>query len=249
MDLSHGGDMKLSIILLLVSTHLYAKTYFPDCKNGELIKHRYYSLCYSEDHEQASWTAHRLTIKSITGPQKRTNNFRIDRDVVTGSATKEDYKHSGFDRGHLVPAGDMKLNRTSMSETFYMSNMSPQVAGFNRGVWNRIENIVRKWTKTYDELFVVTGPVLEKGLPVIGYGVSIPKYFYKIVFDNTSKTPKMLAFLIENKSDKKHISEFVTTVDEVERVTGLNFFASLPTKLQAKLESSSNFKDWKTSKR
>lgn len=240
--------MKLSIFLLLVSSHLYASTYLPDCKNGQLVNHRYFSLCYNEDHEVANWTAHRLTIKSITGPQKRTNNFRIDRKVVTGSATKEDYKHSGYDRGHMVPAGDMKLNRTSMSETFYMSNMSPQVAGFNRGVWNRIENMVRRWTKTYDELFVITGSVLEPGLPVIGYGVSVPRFFYKILFDNTSKKQKMIAFLIENKPDQRHISEFVTTVDEVERVTGTDFFYKLPISVQRKLESKANYSDWKVKK-
>lgn len=241
--------MKLAIIVALFTTSAFAKSYLPNCDDGQLVRHKYYSLCYSEDHEQSFWVAHRLTIKSITGPQKRTNNFRQDSKVVTGSATKADYKNSGYDRGHLVPAGDMKLNYTSMSETFFMSNMSPQIAGFNRGVWNRIENETRRWVKTYSELQVVTGPVLEKGLPVIGYGVSIPRYYYKIIFDNTSKVPKMIAFLLENKSDKRHISEFVTTVDEVERVTGIDFFTYLPRKLQAKLESKSNYKDWKATRK
>jgi len=241
--------MKLAILIALFSINSFATSYLPNCDNGYLVKHTYYSLCYSEDHEQSSWVAHRLSLKSITGPQKRTNNFREDASVVTGSATKADYKNSGFDRGHLVPAGDMKLNYTSMSETFFMSNMSPQISGFNRGVWNRIENEIRRWAQNYRELLVVTGPVLEKGLPVIGYGVSIPRYYYKIIFDNSSKVPKMIAFLLENKTDKRHISEFVTTVDEVEKITGIDFFETLSQNEQMKLESKSNYKDWITSKK
>lgn len=244
MELSHGGDMKIAIVLLLVSSNLFAKTYLPDCKNGEEVHHSFYSFCYEEDHEVASWTAHDLTVKSISGPQKRTDNFRVDKKVPTGSATLEDYKYSGYDRGHLVPAGDMKLNRKSMSETFFLSNMAPQVAGFNRGVWNRIEKLTRKWAKAYNGVFVITGAVLEKGLPVIGRGVSIPRYFYKIVFDNHTKSPRMIAFLIENKSSRSHLKEFVVNVDEVERITGIDFFHEMSQTIQNKLESTVNTNSW-----
>lgn len=236
--------MKIAIIILLISSNLFAKTYLPDCKDGYQVHHKYYSLCYSENHELSAWTAHHLSVKSISGLQKRTDNFRIDEKVPTGSATLEDYKYSGFDRGHLVPAGDMKLNKTAMSETFLLSNMAPQVAGFNRGVWNRIENITRKWAKKYNGVFVVTGSVLEEGLPVIGRGVSIPRYFYKIIFDNSSKKPKMIAFLIENKSSKQKLRDFVVTVDEVERMTGIDFFQKMSKKTQEQLESIIDIKAW-----
>lgn len=236
--------MRLAIFIALFYSKAFALSYLPTCDDGQKVAHQYYTLCYSENHEQSFWVAYRSTIKSITGPQKRTNNFRADSKIITGSSVKEDYKESGFDRGHLVPAADMRLNYTSMSQSFFMSNISPQVAGFNRGVWSRIENEVRRWTKTYGELYIVTGPVLEPALPVIGRGVSVPRYFYKIIFDNTSKKPKMLAFLIENKSDKRHISEFVTTVDEIESMTKIDFFTHLPIQRQAKLESFANYQDW-----
>lgn len=236
--------MKAAIIFLFVSTHLFAKTYFPDCVNKELVQHTYYSLCYSEQNEQAAWSAHYLTVKSLSGAQNRTNNFRVDPNVSTESANKSDYKNSGFDRGHLVPAGDMKLNRTSMSESFFMSNISPQSPGFNRGVWRRIEKLTRKWAQEYGGLFVVTGPILEKGLPTIGQNVSIPRYFYKIIFDASSKKQKMLAFLIENKNSKSPLKEFVTTVDEIEQITGIDFFHEMSTSWQNQLESQVNLSDW-----
>lgn len=236
--------MKFAIVLLLVSSNLFAKTYLPDCKNGEQVRHTYYTLCYDENHEVAAWTAHDLTVKSISGIQKRTNNFREDFKVPTGSATLEDYKYSGFDRGHLVPAGDMKLNRSAMSDTFYMSNMAPQTPGFNRGVWRRIENLTRRWAQKYNGVFVITGAVLENGLPVIGRGVSIPRYFYKIVFDNHSKKSKMMAFLIENESSSKSLREHVVSVDEVERATGIDFFHKMDRSTQSKLEATVDTKAW-----
>jgi endonuclease G len=111
--------------------------------SGEIIKHSYYTLAYSEENEQAYWVYYVLTPEEINGTQTRTDDFRPDPAVSTGSASLADYSGSGYDRGHLCPAADMKLNKTSMSETFYLSNMSPQLAGFNRGIWSTVEDQVR----------------------------------------------------------------------------------------------------------
>jgi endonuclease G len=131
---------------------------------GEIIKHTYYSLSYSEENEQAYWVYYELTSDLINGTQSRTDDFRSDPLVTTGSASLADYSGSGYDRGHLCPAADMTLNKISMSETFYLSNMTPQLAGFNRGIWSSLEEQVRKWALEYSKLYVVTGPIFNDNI-------------------------------------------------------------------------------------
>ena len=119
---------------------------------GEVVVHTYFTLSYSEPNEQAEWVFFKLTPELVNGSQERTDDYREDPSVSTGSAKLDDYKYSGYDRGHLCPAGSMTQNKTAMSETFYLSNMSPQTAGFNRGVWSRFEAQVREWVNTYGDV-------------------------------------------------------------------------------------------------
>lgn len=126
---------------------------------------------------------YQLTPELINGSQARTDDFRADPAVSTGSASLDDYKGSGYDRGHLCPAADMALNKTSMSESFFLSNMSPQVAGFNRGKWSSVEDQVRKWTLEFDGLDVATGPIFKDNLGTIGTDkVTVPGYYYKVLY-------------------------------------------------------------------
>ena len=120
--------------------------YLPDVSSGEIIYHSYYTLAYSEESEQASWVAYKITTDNFNSSIKRKDAFRVDPQVSTVSAELSDYRKSGYDRGHLAPAGSMKINAISMSESFFMSNMSPQLAGFNRGVWKKLEGEVRSIT-------------------------------------------------------------------------------------------------------
>lgn len=149
---------------------------------GEIVKHTYFTLAYSEENEQAFWVYYLLTPTSINGGQSRTDDFRADPMISTGSATLDDYKNSGYDRGHLCPAADMALNKTSMSESFFLSNMSPQVPGFNRGIWSTVEDQVRKWALRYQKLYVVTGPIFKDNKGSIGadheqYQDTITKFY------------------------------------------------------------------------
>ncbi|MCW3084938.1 MAG: non-specific endonuclease [Bacteroidetes bacterium] len=135
----------------------------------ELIRHTAYTLCYSEKQEQAKWVAYHLTGEMCNNNgEERTNNFREDLDVKTRSAIPDDYKKSGYDRGHLCPAGDMGWSEQTMSESFLMSNMSPQVPGFNRGIWKNLEGDVRQWAIDNKDIYVVTAGVLEDNLATIG---------------------------------------------------------------------------------
>ena len=130
-------------------------------KDNNIIEHTYYTLSYSEDHEQAEWVQYTLKSEYLNSNISRTDNFRTDPLVRTTSSELIDYKGSGYDRGHLAPAADMKYNSTSMSESFFMSNMSPQSASFNRGIWRKIEKQFRDWSYEYGELVIVTGPILN----------------------------------------------------------------------------------------
>ena len=142
--------MKNLFLSILLTTNLFANSdnyfnYLPSQQsNGQIVHHANYTLQYNEEHEQASWVAYRLTSHHLQNPStKRKDNFRSDPKVKTGSATLSDYKGSGYDRGHLAPAADFKWSSTAMSESFYMSNMSPQVPGFNRGIWKKLESKIR----------------------------------------------------------------------------------------------------------
>ena len=114
-------------------------------QSDQIISHTAYTLKYSEQHEQASWVAYTLKSSHTSGTVGRTNDFREDYKVKTGSASLSDYKGSGYDRGHLAPAADFKWSSTAMSESFFMSNMSPQKPGFNRGIWKKLESRKLPW--------------------------------------------------------------------------------------------------------
>ncbi|MFZ9657177.1 MAG: DNA/RNA non-specific endonuclease, partial [Crocinitomicaceae bacterium] len=151
----------------------------PSLHPGEIIlSHTAYSFSYNEEHEQANWVAYLLTKTHLGSGVERSDRFMEDPIVSTGTATNADYAKSGYDRGHLAPAADMSWSETVMQESFYYSNMSPQLPGFNRGIWKRLEEQVRTWAEFYDSIYVVTGPVLSPELPKIGPNqVSVPKYY------------------------------------------------------------------------
>lgn len=202
-----------------------------------VIRHKAYSFQYAESHEQAYWIAYELTKTETQKAYDRTDDFIPDPSVVTGSATQADYAGSGYDRGHLAPAADMGWSKQSMEESFYFSNMSPQVPSFNRGIWKRLEEQVRSWAIVYDSVYVVTGPVLKAGLPTIGPNkVSVPEYYYKVILDNTGKDKKAIGFLMANVAGKGTLESYAVSVDRVEQETGIDFFNKLPDGFEAKIE-------------
>lgn len=134
----------LFIPTILIAQSLTLKPAQPShSSSNQIIKHVAYTLKYNEIYEQADWVIYLLTAEEVKGTILRSDNFRTDTKVKTGSASLTDYRGSGYDRGHLAPAGDMKWSKTAMSESFYMSNMSPQKPGFNRGIWRSLESLVR----------------------------------------------------------------------------------------------------------
>ena len=226
---------------------LYGDTlYMPRIDSSEIfISHFAYDLVYDELHEQAKWVFYKIDNNRINGPISRTDKFKIDPLVVTGSANHNDYKGSGFDRGHLAPAGDMTWSIQAMNESFYYSNICPQVPSFNRGIWRKLESKVRSWVTDFDSIYVTTGPVLELNLSSIGDGVSVPKYFYKSLVGFHDSNLFGIAFILPNEGSRNELQEFMITIDSLENLTGIDFNSTLHPKLQSQLEKSVCNDCWK----
>lgn len=219
--------------------------YLPKSDNQQIIRHQYFTLSYVEKHEQAEWVAYELTGIEVEGVEERTDDFREDPMVSTGSASLEDYYRSGYDRGHLAPAGDMKFSEEAMSESFYMSNMSPQEPEFNRGIWRILEEQVRDWALENGKLYVVSGPVFNQRSRRIGENrVSIPKAYYKVLLDYTEPEIKAIGFLLPNEGSEKDIYSFAVPIDSIEMVTNIDFFPALPDQEEVLLESDVNVSGW-----
>jgi endonuclease G len=229
------------LVLIFIPFFFYGQLYTPK-SDGDIIEHSYYTLSYSEFHEQAEWIHYKLDSSMIFGNIDRTDDFRKDLKVITGSAALIDYKGSGYDRGHLAPAGDMKKNKISMSQSFLMSNMSPQKPSFNRGIWKKLESLVRSWA-VKDELYITCGGVLENNLNTIGLNkVSIPNKFYKIVYNSNDQ--KIIAFLIPNKKTKLPIISYIVSVNEIEELTGIDFYPQIEDDFEEILESKKSINGW-----
>ena len=207
-----------------------------------------YALGYSEKYEQPLWVAYKLTAEEVKVKKaKRTDDFRIDPAIPGGSATPEDYKKSFFDRGHLAPAADMSFSLQAMSESVYMSNMSPQRPEFNRGIWKDLEENVRNIAVACDSVYVVTGPIFEPNVPCITIGsskVAVPDKYYKVILDANAQNPKAIGFIIPNSNIKENLANFAVTVDAVEAASGLDFFPALNDADEEKLESSCDYSAW-----
>jgi len=219
--------------------------FLPTSTTQQIVIHDTYTLSYAEEYEQAEWVAYELKQNDISNANFVRPFFIEDKQVQTGSADWRNYKKSGYDKGHLCPAGDRKFSKKAFDETFLTSNISPQKHDFNDGIWNRLEQKIRYWATKYNGIYVVTGGVLESGLATIGNeNVAVPKYFYKVVLDEDNGKFRMIGFLVPAVDSDKPLYEFVVSVDEIERRTGIDFFPKLGDTTENRLEKSSDYKSW-----
>lgn len=236
-----------------MSLYGYPKSPF----GGQIIQHLAMVLEYVEEHEQAAWVYHMILPDIIEGNEGRTNDFRIDSLVTTGSAVELDYfvvlKNAqgedvfdgyGFDRGHLAPSADFRWHREALSQSYFYSNMSPQRAGFNREIWAEVEAEIRNYVfRTERPLWVITGPVLKDELPKIERsvnGLTVPEEYFKIAFDPIEG--KAIAFLVPNQKSFDNPKDYVKTIADVEAITGIDFFPAMPESEQ--IESTVEVEFW-----
>jgi endonuclease G len=235
------------LLLLLIPAYLFPfGLEIPAGDTSEIIDHHWYALKYFEPWEQPQWVAYELTREELTGKASRKDNFRSDPLILSGSAELSDYKGSGYDRGHLIPAADLKISESSMSESFYLSNISPQMPAFNRGIWLELESCVRTWAWENESVYIVTGPVItDKVSKTIGDNkVVVPDFFYKVILDAEGSDKKAVGFLIPNQDCIRQLSDYAVNVDIVEQITGEDFFHLLPEQTENLLESEYNLDDW-----
>lgn len=212
----------------------------------QILKRTGYVASYNKTTLLPNWVAWHLTAERTEGSAKRSGvDFAEDTEVPEPRATDWDYYNSGYDRGHMCPAADNKWSKKAMEESFLFTNMCPQDGNLNRGDWNEMEMACRKWAKKYGDLYIVCGPILYKGKHnTIGKNkVVVPEAFFKVVL-RTGDNPQAIGFIYKNTSGNRPKDSYVNTVDEVERITGIDFFSSLPDDVEKKVEAECDLGLW-----
>ena len=217
-------------------------------QHGRFLQREGYVTLYNTEWRIPNWVAWSLTRDHASGPYKRKGMaYHEDTEVTEPRATLDDYRGSHYSRGHMCPSGDNKWDAKAQDQSFLLTNMCPQDRTLNGGDWNELEMRCRRWAERYGEVYIVAGPIVSKSNPeTIGRNhVVVPDKFFKVVLC-TEGTPRALGFIYNNRQDHhKKMREYVVSVDEVERITGLDFFAALPDDIEQRIEAHSDLDDWK----
>lgn len=240
------------VILLLLQASIVncaQDVQLPICQNSTseiILQRRGYDVSYNQNMRLPNWVAWHLTSDHIEGEARRPSNaWQEDLEVPIPRANSDDYRGNGWSRGHMCPAGDNKWDAEAMYETFLYTNICPQDARLNSGDWNEIEIQCRKWAQKYGDIYIVCGPVLyNKVYRTIGLNqVVVPAAFFKVVLCFNG-APKGIAFLCRNEGENHKIADYVTTISQVEQITGINFFPSLPIEIADKVKNKADINEW-----
>ncbi|MCC8037470.1 MAG: DNA/RNA non-specific endonuclease [Bacteroidales bacterium] len=215
----------------------------------QIINYKGMTVSFNASTHNPNWVAWELTRDEAAGEEPRSNKFHADPDVH-GCATPDDYRNSGFDRGHMAPAGDMKWSQKAMEESFTMTNICPQAKALNTGAWKKLEEKCRLWADRDSALVIVCGPV--PGDPVDLYigtsQVVVPQRFFKVILAPYANPPRGIGFIMPNERVEGGMQRAAVSIDEVERVTGHDFFSALPDSIENVIEAQCNFNLWSTLK-
>ena len=212
----------------------------------QIIKKKSYIASYNKDTKIANWVAWHLTSEHTEGSIGRGNMFHEDEEVPSPKATVEDYKGSGWSRGHMCPAGDNKWDAEAMYQSFSLINVCPQNASLNSGLWNSLEIDCRNWAKRFHDIYVICGPVFfQQNHEVIGFNeIYVPEAFFKVVLCLNGK-PKGLGVIVKNTAGNKKKDIYYNSIDQVERITGMDFFPLLSDDVEDEVESNLDMDMWK----
>jgi endonuclease G len=245
----------LSFLLMqLCCSCVFPKKSFHDVEIPARIKGRYeqiichsgYSVSYNADWRISNWVAYELTPEEVAGTVSRKDKYIPDPKVNGATATNDDYKGSGWDRGHMAPAADMKWSRRAMEESSYLSNICPQNHNLNGGVWKDIEEKTRSMVVKKGSMYVVCGPIVSKRSQTIGSNkVVVPDAFFKALLQKNNQRWEAIAFICPNESGRKKLSSYAMTIDDLEKITGIDFFHSLPDEIENDVESRFDLTYWK----
>lgn len=212
----------------------------------QIILHHGYTVSYSPSSKLPNWVAYELTYEEVQGTVPRAKKFTQDPDVRGAQADNEDYRNSGWDKGHMCPAGDMKWSKQAMNESFYFTNICPQNPNLNGGDWKDLEEKCRALTQYYGKIYIVCGAIVGQAVNgTIGYNrVVIPDAFYKVLLVETSKGYESIGFYFENKAGHRNLSYYAKSVDDIERLANIDFFAALADNEESEVESKYNINVW-----
>lgn len=217
-----------------------------DKRSDRVITHKGYTVSYNYDWKIPNWVAYELTDWEVEGEVPRYDRFKPDPMVPTNvTATTDDYKYSGWDRGHMAPAADMKWDEQVMKESFYLSNICPQNPNLNGGVWKDLEEQVRELASQKGKILVVCGPIVNDDSNTIGENkVVVPQAFFKVLLQEENDKIHTIGFIYENKSGRLPMSTYAMSVDEVEKITKIDFFPTLPDNIEKETEAHVDFSKW-----
>ena len=221
-------------------------------KQKELIlKRQSYTLSFNKTTNLPNWVAWSLDKRKLAEVVSRKGfNFRPDPDLNPKEAVvTQDYAHSGYDRGHMCPAGDSRWSAQAMKESFYMTNICPQHPNLNGGDWHELEQACRRWAEE-GPIYIVCGPILYKtGKPqYIGkeHKIRVPEAFFKVILAGVEKgKPKAIGFIYKNTEGNRSMDSYVNSIDQVERITGYDFFPALPDEVENGIEKEYELKYWR----
>ena len=212
------------------SASVKSEVYMPHPHKGEVYTKPSFALSYVEQYEIPEWVSYTLTKAMLNKPKfERNQDFNPDPSIRSGSAHYKDYKSSGYRRGHLVPAADMAWDKKAMDATFLLSNVAPMLQNFNDGIWLELEQNVRDWARRYGRIYVVTGPVFESEMPVIGANeIAVPRYYFKTIFTQKDQQPLVISFLLDQTLETYGpLHDYIVPVDSIEKLTGIDLFENL----------------------
>lgn len=213
--------------------------------DSKLLNYKAMDVSFNPRMHEPNWVAWELTADETNGDIKRSSQFYSD-DSVEGCAETYDYLYSGYDRGHMAPAGDMKWDATAMRETFCMVNICPQAKVLNTGAWKRLEEKCRSVARADSAIIIICGPVLTDTLrDFIGDNrVAVPKRFFKVILSPYTTPVRGIGFIMPNDRVKGGMQATAVSIDEVERITGHDFFSALPDSIELAVEKECDFNSW-----
>lgn len=221
------------------------KVAVPDDVCEEIVNYTGFTVSFNPEHHIPNYVVWELTGDETDGKEPRYNKFSADDDV-SGCPTLDDYRNSGYDRGHMAPAADMKWDRQAMIDSHYLTNICPQTHSLNGGAWASLENKCREWARRDSAIIIICGPVLTDRITrhIGDSEVSVPERFFKVILSPFSEPVRGIGFIMPNGTVAGGMQKAAVSIDEVEAITGYDFFSSLPDEIENEVESQANFNQW-----
>lgn len=221
----------------------------PESLASQIKEYVGFTLSFNKDNHTPNYVAWELLGSEVQNDVARSDNFWQDFDII-GCPAHRDYTGSGYDRGHMCPAADQKWSMEAMNDCFVMANMCPQDHSLNAGAWNTLENKERQWAQRDSAIMIVAGPIYEKtDTKRIGnVGVRVPSAFFKVLLAPYVEEPRAIGFIYPNMTAPGNMEGYAMSIDDVEKITGFDFFPALPDDIEKKVEAEFSFKEWNSSK-